>query len=118
MNPGKRGFAVFGIAAGVILIGGTSAMAAGNQAEGKKIFDGICSSCHGMDGVTEIPGIPVFSNGERMDKDDAPLLESIKNGVDNPGNPGGMSMPPYGGGPELSDGQLADVLGYVRTLKK
>lgn len=92
--------------------------AGGNPAEGDQIFNSICSSCHGEKGITEIPGIPIFSKGERMNKTDEQLKKSIRNGVNNPNNPAGMTMPPYGGGPELNDKQLSNVLAYIRTLKK
>lgn len=68
--------------------------------------------------MTETPGVPLFAEGERLEKTDAQLINSIKNGVNNPDNPAGMSMPPYGGGPILNDSQLADVVAYIRTLKK
>ena len=94
------------------------AFAGGDPAAGRTVFEGICANCHGQEGVTEIPGIPVFANGERMDKTDEQLKKSIMGGVNNPDNPAGMSMPPYGGGPALTDKQIADVLSYIRTLKK
>lgn len=93
-------------------------IAGGNPADGRQTFDSICSSCHGDMGVTEIPGIPVFAKGERMNKTDEQLKKSIKNGVNNPSNPAGMAMPPHGGGPALSDKQMSDVIAFVRTLKK
>lgn len=96
----------------------TPAYGGGNPKEGKKTYDDICSSCHGEDGTTEVPGIPLFAEGERFGKTDAQLANSIKNGVNNPDNPSGMSMPPYGGGPRLSDNEIADVVSYIRTLKK
>jgi len=95
-----------------------SATAGGNPEEGKQTFDSICFTCHGAGGVTEIPGIPVFANGERMNKSDDQLKHSIKNGVNNPDNPAGMTMPPFGGGPPLNEKQLSDVLAYIRTLKQ
>jgi len=94
------------------------ATAGGNPAEGEQAFESICSSCHGAVGITEIPGIPVFANGERMDKTDEQLKNSIRNGVNNPDNPAGMVMPPFGGGPVLDEKQLSDVIAYIRSLKK
>ncbi len=91
---------------------------AGDPAAGAKIFGGVCISCHGENGVPMIPGIPNFSQGERLDKSDEELKKSIMNGVDNPANPAGMPMPPYGGGPKLTEKQLDDVISYIRTLKK
>lgn len=92
--------------------------AGGNPADGDQIFNSICSSCHGERGITEIPGIPVFAKGERMNKTDEQLKKSIKNGVNNPNNPAGMAMPPYGGGPAMNDKQISDVIAFIRTLKK
>ena len=96
----------------------TPAVAGGNPADGEQAFESICSSCHGAVGITEIPGIPVFANGERMNKTDEQLKNSIRNGVNNPNNPAGMVMPPFGGGPVLDEKQLSDVIAYIRSLKK
>lgn len=95
-----------------------TAIAGGNPEEGKKIYENICISCHGEGGRPELPGIPVFADGERMDKTDEQLMKSVKNGVSDPNNPAGQSMPPFGGGPQLNDKQISDVLSYIRTLKK
>lgn len=96
----------------------SAAMAGGNPKEGRKIYDDICISCHGEGGHPELPGIPAFADGERMDKTDEQLKKSIKNGVNDPNNPAGQTMPPFGGGPQLNDRQISDVLSYIRTLKK
>lgn len=93
-------------------------LAGGNPKDGAIVFDSICNTCHGDKGETEIPGIPVFAKGERMNKTDEQLKKSIRNGVENPNNPAGMTMPPHGGGPVLTDKQISDVLAYIRTLKK
>lgn len=117
----KRGYANIWVSAGVIAVLLSSqslSLAGGNPKKGKDIFEGICTSCHGVDGITDIPGIPVFAKGERMIKTDDQLKASIKNGIDDQNNPAGMSMPPYGGGPALDASQLSDVIAYIRTLKK
>jgi len=111
-------FIILGSILFTLSIAQSTIAAVGNPAEGARTFDSICSSCHGDKGVTEIPGIPIFSKGERMSKTDEQLKKSIKNGVNNPNNPAGMTMPPHGGGPELNDKQLSDVIAYIRTLKK
>jgi mono/diheme cytochrome c family protein len=95
-----------------------SAMAGGNPKEGQKIFDSTCNTCHGDKGTTDIPGIPVFAKGERLSKTDDQLSASIRTGVNNPNNPAGMTMPPYGGGSALNAKQVSDVIAYIRTLKK
>lgn len=94
------------------------AAAGGDPGAGRTVYEGLCANCHGQEGVTEIPGIPVFADGERMEKSDGQLKASIIKGVNNPDNPAGMSMPPYGGGPALTDKQISDVISYIRTLKK
>lgn len=111
----------FAVSAGLIVaatIQHSPVLAGGNHKDGAIVFDSICNTCHGDKGETEIPGIPVFAKGERMNKTDEQLKKSIRNGIDNPVNPAGMTMPPFGGGPVLTDRQISDVLAYVRTLKK
>ncbi len=94
------------------------AAAAGDPEAGRTVYEGICANCHGQEGVTEIPGIPAFADGERLEKTDGQLKAAIIKGVNNPDNPSGMSMPPYGGGPALTDKQISDLLSCIRTLKK
>jgi mono/diheme cytochrome c family protein len=55
-----------------------TAMAGGNPEEGRKIYENICISCHGEGGHPELPGIPAFADGERMDKTDEQIKKSIK----------------------------------------
>ena len=91
---------------------------AGNPEAGEAVYSRVCANCHGRDGVTDVPGMPVFANGDRPDKTDDQLKMSIMRGVNNPDNPAAMSMPPYGGGPALTDKELSDVISYIRTLRK
>ncbi len=93
-------------------------IAGGDAAAGKAIYDGVCAACHGADGNAMIPGVPSFAKGERLDKDDATLAKSIKDGIMAPKNPAAPPMPPYGGGAPLDDKQLADVIAYIRSLAK
>ncbi len=88
--------------------------AGGDASAGKAVFEANCGSCHGMDGNAMIPGVPSFAKGERLDKDDAALAKSIKNGIATPSTPGAPPMPALG----LSDGDIANVIAYIRTLKK
>ena len=87
---------------------------AGDAAAGKAVFDANCAACHGAGGEAMIPGVPNFAKGERLDKDDAALTNSIKTGIMAPKNPAAPPMPPLG----LSDGDIANVIAYIRTLKK
>lgn len=81
---------------------------AGNAGNGNVLFQEKCAACHGKDGNAVLPGAPSFAKGERMEKPDSALKTSITNGLN--------TMPPFKG--VLSDGQIGDLLAYVRTLKK
>lgn len=85
-----------------------AAVFAGNASNGNVVFQEKCAACHGKDGTAVLPGAPSFSKGERMEKSDSSLKASITNGLN--------AMPPFKG--VLSDGQLGDLMSYVRTLKK
>lgn len=94
--------------------------AGGDAAAGKAVFEANCGSCHGMDGNAMIPGVPSFAKGEAAggkklaDRSDADLTKSIKEGIATPSTPGAPPMPALG----LSDGDIANVIAYIRTLKK
>ena len=84
------------------------AVFAGNAANGGTLFQEKCSVCHGKDGHAVLPGAPSFAKGERMEKPDSQLKHTITNGLN--------VMPSFKG--VLSDGQMGDLLAYIRTLKK
>ena len=92
----------------------------GDAKAGKAIFTGAgnCFVCHGITGKPAIPGVPNFSKGERLEKDNATLMKSIKIGVAKPKSPGAPPMPPYGGGAKLTDSQILDIIAFIRSLKK
>lgn len=87
---------------------------AGDVANGKALYESKCVLCHGAGGTPVMPGIPVFSKGEKLDKDKAALKKSILEGVMPEG---GMAppMPPMQG--QLSDTEIDDVLAYIFSLK-
>lgn len=85
-----------------------AAVFAGNANNGNVLFQEKCAACHGKNGTAVLPGAPSFSKGERMEKSDSSLKTSITNGLN--------TMPPFKGA--LSDGQLGDLLAYIRTLRK
>lgn len=89
---------------------------AGNIAEGKKIFMESCQHCHGAlgDGKSEMAGYltPPPSNltaPATQAKPDAELKKTILQGRP------GTAMTGFDGA--LNDGQLADIVAYIRTLK-
>ncbi len=77
---------------------------------GEQIFKQTCIACHGADGKGAIPGIPDLK--ERLNsKSEGVLLGHIENGFQSPGSP--MAMPPKGGNPNLTSGDLRNVLEYI-----
>lgn len=75
---------------------------------GSVIFQEKCAACHGATGTAVLPGAPNFARGERMEKTNSKLKTTITNGLN--------AMPPFKG--VLSDGQMSEVLAFIRTLKK
>lgn len=88
--------------------------AGGNQPEdqqlkrGAAIYARFCSGCHGLNGIAAYIGSPSFALAERLGKTDPELLDSIR---------GGMGVMP-GWEDKLPDGDLVDVLAYVRTIPR
>jgi mono/diheme cytochrome c family protein len=87
---------------------------AGDVANGKALYEAKCIICHGAGGTPVMPGIPVFSNGERLDKDTAVLKKAILEGVVPEGGTT-PPMPPMQG--QLSDAEIDDLLAYLMSLK-
>ncbi len=80
---------------------------------GQAIYNQTCIACHGADGKGALPGVPDFTDeGGRLTKPDAHLLRNMANGFQSPGSP--MAMPAKGGNPALSEGDLRNVLKYLR----
>ena len=90
-------------------------------AAGKTKYESLCVSCHGNagkgDGAAAVALNPKPRNltdqAYMSKKTDADLAKVIKNG----GGAVGLSasMPPWGS--SLSDGDIANVIGYIRNLK-
>jgi mono/diheme cytochrome c family protein len=90
---------------------------AGDPVKGKAIYERLCMACHGAQGKGESPAGQMmtprpadFSSPKIKSKPDSELLKSIQNG--RPPTP----MPAFEG--QLSEGQIHDVLAYVRSLGK
>jgi cytochrome c6 len=75
---------------------------------GRKVYEQRCIGCHGPQGMAMMPGVPSFARGERLNYPDRMLLASLKNG---------KNMCPAWG-KIVPDGQLLDVLAYIRTLRR
>jgi len=80
---------------------------------GKDVYAQTCIACHGGDGKGALPGVPNFTdkNG-RLSKSDAELMNSLLDGLQSPGSP--MAMPPKGGNDALTNGDLKNVIQYLR----
>ena len=91
----------------------------GSAEAGLTIYDGTCTTCHGVGGVgVENLGKPLANSDFVSGMTDAELIEFIKVGraPSDPENTSGVAMPPKGGNPALDDADLADVVAYLRTL--
>ena len=109
-------------AAGCSKGGGESSSAtAGNLAHGKEVFESTCATCHAADG-TGVKGLgKALVDSEYVKKSkDADVVKMVIEGraVDDPLNTTKIAMPPRGGNAGLSDSDVADAVGYLRTLVK
>jgi mono/diheme cytochrome c family protein len=115
---GKKSFCMLAFAG--LLIGGFDPTWAQNSSEGKKLYLTYCSSCHGETGKGDGPAaqsLPVkpanHTAGATMNQfTDKFLMEIISKG----GGAVGKSpmMPAWGGA--LKEGQLQDLVAYVRSI--
>jgi mono/diheme cytochrome c family protein len=105
-----------------------TASAAGDAAEGKKTYDILCMPCHGMTGAGDGPAGAALNPPPRnftvgdfkfdankdgaigTDEDIALVIQ--KGAVAFGGNP---VMVPW---PQLSESDLANLVAYIRSLKK
>ena len=86
-------------------------------AQGAKLYDTHCASCHQADGKGVPPGYPPLA-GNRALLTDSPVnaIRIVLNGGFAPGtagNPRPYGMPPYG--PVLNDGEVAAVVSHLRA---
>lgn len=98
------------------------ALAGGNAAKGKTLFAQDCASCHGPAGKGDGPAAAALNPKPRDLGDkkymagltDQHLTEVIKKGGASVGK--SPLMPPFGAA--LKDGDIQDVIAYVRSLAK
>lgn len=72
----------------------------------QQLYQMHCAACHGIRGEGIIPEAPKFQRGERLDKPDMLLMQSVRSGKN--------IMPPFFG--ILKDQEILEVLLYIRTL--
>lgn len=96
-------------------------ISAGNPEEGKTLFAGTCSACHGPEGLGVAGlGKDLTTSTYVMERTDAEVLEFLKTGrpASDPLNTTGVDMPPKGGNPALNDDKLLDIIAYLRILEQ
>jgi disulfide bond formation protein DsbB len=94
---------------------------AGDVTTGQMLFTNTCSACHGPTGQG-IQGLgkdltqSEFVSGQS----DNELLAFIKigRGPTDPLNTTGIAMPPKGGNPALNDGDLQNIIAFLRTIHR
>jgi cytochrome c6 len=90
----------------LFMLASFSIQAATDQAAGANIFLTYCSGCHGKEGFAAYEHAPSFSMGERLQKDDRELLQSVLNGKNQ--------MPPWRD--MLSVEDLRNAIAYLRVM--
>ena len=93
----------------------------GDPVVGKNAFIVYCSACHGPDAKGR-PNLGKNLTTSQFfgSKTDAELITFVKTGrlITDLLNTTGVPMPPKGGNPALTDQDIANILAYVRTLRK
>ena len=110
-SPVRKGCAIpirlaAGVMAGLIAAAAPSAGAADIN-KGRQIYMMHCASCHGVTGMSVMPGAPNFARNENMFQPDIKLVNSIRSGKN--------MMPAYLG--ILTDRDMFDVVAYLRALR-
>jgi cytochrome c6 len=94
------------VGAVVACVASSSAWSA-NPARGRDLYNMHCSACHGPRGEGVAKDAPKFKFGERLEKPDILLMQTVKTGK--------KGCPPQFG--VLQDNDILDILSYVRMLR-
>jgi len=89
-------------------------------AAGEDVYEVACIACHAEGGIgIEGLGKPLANSEFIQSRTDQDLLAFVVSGrmTNDPDNTSGVAMPPRGGRPNLSDGDLLAVIAYLRTLQ-
>ncbi|MBI1881970.1 MAG: cytochrome c [Chloroflexi bacterium] len=93
----------------------------GDPVAGQKLFMSVCAPCHGQD-AKGLPGLGknLVASEFAASKSDSELVEfiTVGRGPDDPLNTTGVTMPPRGNNPDLSDEDLYHIVAYLRTLQQ
>jgi len=102
----RNGFALVAMLAATTMTTAFAQSAADN-------YKSKCLMCHSADGTGKAAmKVPSFKAPESIKESDTELSAAIKNGKGTTG----VKMPAYAG--KLTDAQIKDLVGYVRTLQK
>ena len=74
--------------------------------KGAELYAMHCATCHGVTGISVMPGAPNFAHSEGLMNPDGVLLVTIRSGK--------AAMPAYRG--VLGDQDILNVIAYLRTL--
>jgi mono/diheme cytochrome c family protein len=103
--------------------GGTGAVedGAGSADAGRAAYASTCIPCHGAD-ARGLPGLgkDLTTSNFLAQRSDQEIVDFLKSGrrASDPLNTTGVDMPPRGGNPALSDGDLMNIVVYLRTLRR
>jgi cytochrome c553 len=107
---------------GVLLLLPGFALAQGNADKGKSLFSSLCVSCHGQSGKGDGPAASAL-NPKPRDLTDKTYTAALKDQyladlIQKGGASVGKSplMPPMGS--RLKDGDVQDLIAYLRSLAK
>lgn len=89
----------------------TAVADAGDEAGlGKKVYEGLCISCHS----TPIPDVPQIGDKDAWAPRIAQGMETLyEHSIEGFHGEGGMMMPPRGGDPNLSDEEVKAAVDYM-----
>jgi len=92
----------------------------GNSTAGERRYLQACSACHGVGGLGQ-PHMGADLRDSRFirEQSDDALVAFVKKGrpFGDPKSVLGLSMPPLGGSPNLEEGQIRDIVAFLRTLQ-
>jgi disulfide bond formation protein DsbB len=97
--------------------GASSEAGPGMTALGQQLYNGNCAACHGNDaqGLPNL-GTSLLESAIIHEQSEMEALVFIRQGrlANDPANTTGVSMPPSGGNPSLSDQEILAIVAYLR----
>lgn len=90
----------------LLLVFGPGLSQAADTNKGAELYVMHCATCHGVSGISVMPGAPNFAQSEGLMSPDGALVISIQSGK--------AAMPAYRGVLSIQD--TLNVIAYLRTL--